>query len=316
MRRVWEWGLCDYPPDQRIPGPEETRGRCLTAKPKKPDINMIRRRATAESIKTGLKCLNRDGGVVPLGNDRGLFSARVRDGETHTVAASLGYGRGNSYCTCTYDGQGVCGHVVAALVYASKNFAQIIQDEKRRQQSGAGGILDELSESLLKEFLSEEMSHDPELEKRFVARFSGTEAKHNVRADLDEAYYQMGDAGHYGGSVIFDEHMAAATSGAKKGDYDEAIRICREIVEVVQDNMENVDDSYAHYDTALHIALNLMVDCIERQGPDHRGKRRHISYLHGRAAMDEYGLDPAIEQAMAKICVTGEDRAYLRSLDR
>ena len=304
--------MCDYPPDRRIPGPEETMGRRLAAKPKRPGIDTIRRRATAESIKTGLECLNRDGGVIALGNDRGLFSARVRDGETHTVVASLGYGRGSSYCTCPHDGQGVCGHVAAAVLYASKNFSRIIQDEKGRQESG--GILDELSEPQLKEFLSKEMRRDPELKKRFVARFGRAEVKRNVRADLDEAYYQMGDAGHYGGSVVFDDHMAAAKSGAEKGDYDEAIRICREIVEVIQDNMENVDDSYAYYDTALHMALDLMVGCMERQGLDHRRKRRHISYLHGRAAMDEYGYDVVIETALARICATKEDRAYLKGL--
>ena len=313
MGRVWEWGLCDYPPDRRMPGPEETIGKRLPARPKRPGKDMMRRRATAESIKAGER-LNRDGGVTPLGNDRGLFSARVRDGETHTVAASLGYGRGHSYCTCPYDGQGVCGHVAAALLYASKNFAQIIRDEERQQKSGADDVLDGLAGPQLKEFLSGEMGHDPELKRRFMARFGRTEARHNVRADLDEAYYQMGDAGHYGGSIVFDDHMDAARSGAEGGDYDEAIRICREIVEVIQENMENVDDSYAHYGTALSMALDLMLDCMKRQGLDHRRKRRHISYLHGRAAMDEYGYDMDFERALYRICTTGEDRAYLESL--
>lgn len=314
MSRVWEWGPCDYPPDRRIPGPEETVGRRLTVKPKMPGINTIKKRATAESVEAGFEYLNQDGGVAPLGIDRGLFSAHVQGVKRYTVAASLGYGVGNNYCPCPYDGPGICEHVVAALAYASTNFTRIIQDEERRQESGACDILDKLSESQLKEFLSEEMINDPELKKRFMARFEETKAKHNVRADLDEAYYQMGDAGHYGGSVIFDDHMATAKSGAEKGDYNEAIRICREIVEVIQANMENVDDSYAHYDTSLHMALDLMTDCIEKQKLDHHEKRRHISYLHNRAAMDEFGHDTTIEQAVAKICSTKEDRAYYRSI--
>lgn len=314
MGRTWEWGLCDYPPDRRIPGPEETIGRRLVDKPVRPDINTIRERATAESLKTGMECLSRDGGVIPLGNDRGLFSARVRDGDTHVVAASLGYGRGGSYCTCPHEGQDACGHVTAALLYASKNFDQIIRDEKRRQKSGASGILDELSEKQLREFLSKEILHDPELKKRFMVRFGRTETKRNVRADLDEAYYQMGDAGDYGGSIIFDDHMDAARSAAEKGDHDEAIRICREVLEVIQENMDKVDDSYSHYDTALTIALNHMVDCMKLQRLDHRRKRRHISYLRDRADMDEYGIDVTLEQTLAKICDTKEDRAYLKSL--
>ena len=271
MGGVWEWGLCDYPPDEHIPGPEETTGRRLVTRPKRPSIGTIRKRATAESIKTGER-LSRDGGVIPLGSDRGLFTARILDGETHTVVASLGYGGGRSYCTCSHDEQGLCGHVAAALLYASRNFAQIKQDEKRHQESGADDVLDRLAEAQLREFLSKEMGNDPELKKRFMAKFEKTEVRRNVRADLDEAYYQMGDAGHFGGSVFFDGHMAAAESGAKRGDYDEAIRICREIIDVVHDNMENVDDSYAHYGTTLQMALDHMHYCIRQQKLDHSGK--------------------------------------------
>lgn len=314
MGGVWEWGLCDYPPDEHIPGPEETTGRRLVTKPKRPSIGTIRKRATEESIKNGER-LNRDGGVIPFGSDRGLFTARILDGETHMVVASLGYGGGRSYCTCPHDEQGICGHVAAALLYASRNFAQVKQDEKRHQECGADDVLDRLAEAQLREFLSKEMNNDPELKKRFMAKFEKTGVRRNVRADLDEAYYQMGDAGHFGGSVFFDDYMAAAKSGAKIGDYDEAIRICREIIDVVHDNMENVDDSYAHYGTALQMALDHMHYCIRQQNLDHLGRRRHISYLHGRAAMDGYGFAMDFEKVLSKICTTGKDRAYLKSLD-
>ena len=311
MDAGWQLGPCDYPPSRRMPGPSETIWRRLEIKPQRPTLNMIRKMSTAESFKAGQACLE---GVVPVGTDRGIFDAQVRDGKTYKVIAALGYGSGISYCTCPYDGKGACRHVVAALLYASANFDQLIRNENRRE-SGVEAALDAASTEHLKEFLAKETSQDEGLRKRFLARFGRYRTRPNVRADLDEAYYRMGDAGHYGGEIDFDDHLAAAKKSADKGDYDEAIRICQEISEAIQDNMENVDDSYAHYSTILDMAIDQMVDCIERQGLDHQQKRRHISYLSRRAAMDEYGCDIFYEEAVAKLCTSKEDTAYRQKLD-
>ena len=312
MDAGWYWGLCDYPPDRKIPGPEESMRRRLQIKPRRPTINAIRKTATAESLKAGRECLGR-GGVVPIGTDRGIFAALVRDGETRKVIASMGYGSGLSYCACPYDGRGACGHVVAALLYASENFERLIREENDGK-SGAWDVLSGAPATQPRNFLAGEAGRDEGPGMGFPAGLGGTRTRPNVRADLDEVYHRMDEAGLYGGTVDFDGHMDAARSSADRGDYGEAIRIYREIAEAIQDNMENVDDSYAHYDTILSMALNQMADCIKRQGPDHRRKRPHISYLYGRAALDDYGCGDLYLETASKLCSDEEDRAYCREL--
>ena len=284
--------------------------RHLKIKPQRPTVDMIRNLATAESFEAATACLD---GVVPVGTDRGIFDAYVRDGKTYRVVAALGYGGGISHCTCSYDGKGACRHIAAALLYASANFDQLIRNEGR-QEPGVGSALEMASDAQLKEFLVKETSRNKALRKRFLARFGIGPTRPNVRADLDEVYYRMGEAGHYGGEIDFDKHQNMAKASADKGDYDEAIRICQEISEAIQDNMENVDDSYAHYDTDLTITLDQMVDYIERQGLDHKQKRRHILYLSRRAAMDDYGCGIRYKGAISKLCTSKEDRAYRQKL--
>ena len=307
----WSWGPADYPPSRRLSGPEETARMRLRINPKKPTMGMIKKIAAAESIRAGQGYVDAEA-VIPVGVDRGMFSARVVGGEAYDVTASLGYGGGRSYCTCPHYGDGACAHVAAILLYASKNFAQLIGDERNRGNSGR--TLGDLPADQLRRFLAEEMRMNADMEKRFLARFGKTAVRPNVRADLDEVYYRMGEAGYYGGRVDFDGHLEAAQLSAKMGDYDEAIRICREIAGVIQDNMENVDDSYAHYSTISSMALDDMADYIIRQGLDHEQKRRHISYLHGMLVADEYGIDTYYERALSKICTGDKDKAYLDGL--
>ena len=314
MDAGWEWGLCDYTPDERIPGPAESMGRRLSIKPQRPTINMIRRMTTAESFTAGQECLGR-GGVVPVGTDRGIFTARVLEGKTRMVIASMGYGSGLSYCPCPYDDRGACAHVVAALLYASENFDRLIREENDIEQR-AEELLGKLSDSQMRELLLDEMNRDEGLRRRLLYKFGDALTRPNIRADLDEVYYRMGDAGHYGGSVNFEGCLEAAKLSVEKGDYDEAIRIYREIAEVIQDNMENVDDSYAHYDTNLSIVLDKMVDCIKQQRLDHQQKRKHISYLHARATMDEYGCGARYSVAVSRLCSDREDHAYRRKLEK
>lgn len=279
MKYGWRKGLCDYPPPRRLPGPRERSRMHLTVNPVRPTIAMIKEQATTESFKAGRDYFDRNM-VVPLEVDRGLMHASIVDGETYHATASLGYGSGVSYCTCVHDGQDICKHVVAVLLYASKNFGQIIDSEESNKQQ-----------------------HSNKLGIRF-----------NVRADIDDVYYQMGDAGLHGGEVDFNIYTDKAKIIADQGNYDEAIRRYREIVNAIYDNMENVDDSYAHYSTRMGMILDSMADCITRQALDHQQKRKHLSYLHRRMVLDNYGCDTMFEQARISICTDKEDRAYYNGL--
>ena len=279
------------------------RRRYREVRPKRPTVRMIREQATGESFEAGRNCLD---GVIPTGVDRGMATARVFDGETYDVTAFLGYGSGGHYCTCPHYGEGACGHIVAVLLYVAKNFESIIQED-------GGGSADPfrgLSAAQLSGFLADEMVRDDGLRRRFLSRFGGAGVRSNIRAEMDEAYERMGDAGLFGAKLDFDDYLGAARASRDVEDYEGAIRIYREISEAIYDNMENVDDSSAHYNTTLHIVGEEMADCINRQGLDHARKRRHISYLYGRVAIDEYGY----EHALRAICTDVEDRAYLKGL--
>ena len=285
------------------------RRRYREVRPKRPTVQMIREQSTGESFEAGRDCLD---GVVPSGMDRGIARARVRDGETYDVTAFLGYGSGMHYCTCPHYGEDICRHIVAVLLYASKNFGRMNRDEEDGKETG--DPFRGLSAAQLESFLAGEMAREDGLRRRFLSRFGRTGMRPNIRAEIDGAYYQMGDAGVYGAELNFGDYLGAAEASAGRGDLDDAVRIYREISEAIYDNMDNVDDSNAYYNTTLGIAVEKMAACIVRQNLDHSRKRRHISYLHGRMVMDDYGCDREYEDALRIVCTDEEDRAYLKGL--
>lgn len=154
------------------------------------------------------------------------------------------------------------------------------------------------------------------MQRRFLSRFGrrGTTSRAEFRAEIEAAYAQMGDAGHHGAELDFDDFFGAAKASAKRGDYDEALWMYQEISEAIADHMEDVDDSDAHYGTHHDMALEGMVDCIGRLAPGYEQKRPHIAYLYDRIIQDDYGLGTHYADALADICTDEPDRRYLREL--
>lgn len=180
------------------------------------------------------------------------------------------------------------------------------------------GVFEGLSAERLREFLTLEMRGNAGLRRRFLSRFGrrGTTSRTKFRAEIEAAYERMGDAGHYGEELYFDDFFGAAKASANRGDYDEALWMYQEISEAIADHMEDVDDSYAHYGTHHDVALDGMVDCMGGLALGCEQKRPHIAYLHDRIAKDNYGLGVQYADALTKICTDGPDRQYLRELRR
>lgn len=178
------------------------------------------------------------------------------------------------------------------------------------------GVFEGLSTEQLRAFLTSEMRGDVRLRRRFLSRFGrrGTTSRAGFRAEIEAAYAQMGDAGHYGAELHFDDFFGAAKAGVGRGDYDEALWMYQEISEAIADHMGDVDDSYAHYGTYHDMALEGMVDCIRRLDLGHVQKRHYISYMYDRIIRDDYGLDLQYAESLAEVCTDGQDRQYLSEL--
>lgn len=178
------------------------------------------------------------------------------------------------------------------------------------------GIFERLTVEQLRAFLILEIQEDVQLRRRFLSRFGrrGTTSRSAFRAEIEDAYEQMGDAGHYGAELDFDDFFGAARASMKRGDYDEALWMYQEISEAIADHMKDVDDSYAHYSTYHDMAMEGMVDCIDRLALGREQKRPYISYFYDRIIEDEYGLDAQYADALAGMCTDGPDRQYLREL--
>lgn len=178
------------------------------------------------------------------------------------------------------------------------------------------GVFEGLSTEQLRAFLTPELRRDVQMRRRFLSRFGrrGTTSRAEFRAEIEAAYAQIDDAGHYWAELRFDDFFDAAEASVGRGDYDEALWMYQEISEAISDHMEDVDDSYGHY--ALHhdMALKGMVDCMRRLDLGHEQKRRYISYMYDRIIQDDYGLGPQYADSLAEMCTDGPDARYLSEL--
>ena len=226
------------------------------------------------------------------------------------------------YCTCPYNYEGVCKHIVAVFLHIRANFADLVA----KHGSNTNAIRQAFSTAStedLKSFLEDTMKYDIGLQKQFMLRFddsvdSKERIEENLYYEIREVYRKAGGTYEmlaYGHEIDFTEFFLAADERRKKGSHDEAILMYRAISRAIADHMDWVDDSDAYYAERFEDALSGMESCIKSSRLTHQQKRPHILYMFEKYLENEpdYFAEMYVP-LLENVCTDRDDHEYLRSM--
>lgn len=247
---------------------------------------------------------------------RGVIRAIVTGTYQYTVTITTGSGGPKYRCTCPYDDDGYCKHIVSVLLYVRDNIHRMHKDEDRCRDD-ITNALNKATGDQIREFLAEEMENDEELLDRFTAVFGTRRAgRTDYRAMAESMYGKHNDERYglvpYGTEIDFDKITSLVRAHKARKDYEEAIRAYRELSEVIAKNMDIVDDSDGYYGACFSDAIRGMTECINRQ---YATSKQHITYMFEKFMLKEPDyFEDDYEDALYSICTKADDLAHWEKL--
>jgi len=183
-------------------------------------------------------------------------------------------------CSCPYDDPGICKHAVAVLLRLADDLPD---DESERIDP----VLEHADSDALRAFLREELTTDPALRDRFLARFGESTARSvdDLRAKIDRLFEETNpDYGVVFDPIDFSELLDLAEEYRAQEEFQSAATVYRALVEGLDDNMNLVDGAYDHFAQAFQSALDGYVDCVVNAELDAEENADHVQFLEKRAA--------------------------------
>ena len=208
------------------------------------------------------------------------ITAVVSGSRDYDLTLDLSAEEFDPWCSCPYDGPGVCKHVVAVLL----RLADGLPDDESEQ---IDTVLERTRTDELRTFLREELRTDPSLRDRFLARFGESTARSvdDLRAEIDRLFEEMNpDYGVVFEPIDFSELFDLAEEYRSQDEYRSAATVYRALVEGLDDNMDLVDGAYDHFTQAFQRALDGYVDCVANADFDAQETSNHLQFLDQRAA--------------------------------
>lgn len=148
-------------------------------------------------------------------------------------------------------------------------------------------VLEGCSDGELQQFLHDELTSDPGMRDRFLARFGEPTAKSvgEFRAEIDRHYEEKTEASPVVFEPIdFSQFFDLAAEHREQGEYRSAATVYRALVEALDENMDLVDGAYDHYSRAFRDALDGYVDCVVLGDLSRREIDEHIEFLESCAS--------------------------------
>ncbi len=244
---------------------------------------------------------------------RSAVTATVTGTHQYAVNVSLRPGKRSYSCTCPYDYEGVCKHIVAVLLYVMDNGNEMLKDDALFS-TGIRSILSSISSKQIRDFVLSEVDRDEHVRKQFLVRFGGMQGMllRDYGREIQAAYAnaQNGDD-YWGEPVDLDEFFADASACSNAGDHSAATRIYYEIAKNAARNMYDTDypeDSREY----IEKAICGIASCATRQNLNHQKKRRHIAYIFKMWSENEIRYDGTVwQQALEGMCTGIQDLEYL-----
>lgn len=225
-------------------------------------------------------------------------------------------------CTCPYDWEGYCKHIIATLLAVEEDKEEIESMAKMssEKQQSTEALLKKTEPEALRSFLRHEMERLPELRDRFIACFS----KGGIGKSLDEyknevdlLYDLVEDHGFvpYSEEIDFKPLQELAGIYIHKGDFLEAAKIYQALFEIIAEKMDEVDDSDGFYGGEFSDNLNSFVDSIAKAGLKAKDKRKYIEYLFDKYLQREPDyFQEDYDEALRELCTSEEDLRYWKEL--
>jgi len=221
-----------------------------------------------------------DGRIQQLSRFDDTITAVVSGSRDYDLTLDLSAEEFDPWCSCPYDGPGVCKHVIAVLLRLADGLPD---DESERIDA----VIERADGDELQAFLREELRTDPSLRDRFLARFgeSTTRTVDELRADIDRLFEETNpDYGVVFEPIDFSELFDLAEEYQAQEEYRSAATVYRALVEGLDNNMNLVDGAYDHFAGAFRQALDGYIDCVANADFDAQETSNRVQFLDERAA--------------------------------
>jgi uncharacterized Zn finger protein len=285
-------------------------------------LDKIKELCTKASFERGQRYLE-EGRVKIREVSPSKITAAVAGTSNYRVEVNLEDKKGVfATCTCPYDREGYCKHIVATLLAVEEDREKIESMAKTRskKQQSIEALLKRTEPEALRSFLRREMERLPELRDRFMACFS----KEGVGKSLDEykneverLYDMTEDHGFvpYGEEIDFKPLQELAEIYIHKGDFLEAAKIYQALFETIAEKMDEVDDSDGFYGGEFSDNLKAFVDSIAKAGLNAKAERKYIEYLFDKYLQREPDyFQEDYDEALRELCTSKEDLRYWKEL--
>ena len=285
----------------------------------KPTIGKIRRLCTSNSFERGMQYL-RERRITELEISGNVATATVRGTRSYRVEIDLDNDFESS-CTCPYDFEGYCKHVVATLIALARDYAAILS-KGESESKRVGAALRGLGAEQLRDFLKKEFPRNKGLKERFMIHATGEaeaggESVEDYKEDVNALYDEVSEDGfiRYGNEVDFSPFLDLAKRYVERRNFAEAAKVCRALSEVIAENMNVVDDSYGYYGERFWEALERLSSCVNSLASE--GKTKYVEYLFEKfvGAGQDYFQD-VYDEALRRVCVAKADLERLKELLR
>jgi len=283
----------------------------------KPTIEIIRTLCTCDSFDRGIQYF-KEGRVQKLNLSGGVVNAMVKGTRRYRVKIEIDHYL-MSTCTCPYDYEGYCKHIVAALLALAEDYQRTIsrgEAEEKRIASALQGI----DAERLRDFLKKEFVRNKAVQSHFMIYAAGEvergeKSVRDYKKEIDALIEDASEDGYveYRNEIDFNAFMDLAERYTEKENFVEAAKVYQALSEVMAEKMDKVDGSFDYYADRHWEALQYLPHCVNSM--ERESKSGYLDYLFDKFMGKEpdYFQDD-YDEALRKICTTKDDLEHLKKL--
>jgi len=298
-----------------------------------PTRDSIREICTAQSFQRGVEYFEA-GQVRDLTVADSEVTATVRGSHDYRTTVDLSATQFAPRCSCPYDYDGECKHVVAVLLAVADRSDELLGDRSDTSDYGDEAAqasnkpmpraveraVDEADDETVRTFLSRILAEDEHRREQFLALVDGPAEKSaaDYRREIDQRFEDAAgqhDIVEYDTRLDFSQYYDRADTYRENANAEQALKIYRALAETIHENLDRIDDSSGHYGDQVARAVETYAETVREMDRSPEERHEYIDSLFEQYRTTEFDfVGEYYDEALRAVCETTADLEHLRSL--